>query len=197
VSDDIDRIDVLWGSGDHGAKSSQPLLHQHGHEVQPFDRLRRFPIGLASETRNVSCQLLAESCDVHSRSSPRTSRWPELRVRRSVDATREETRVFDGFEVRAGRAGLVSPEQGRSGLVKGDRGSMTILSDISQAWPQAIVDIGPIEISAGYCGVVGLIPYDGHVVLDVIPTPPGRRGDPHMTMFPNPEPHPTGVEPVE
>jgi len=66
--------------------------------------------------------------------------------------------------------------QGRSGLVKGDRESMTILSDIPQVWPEAIVDIGPIEISAGYWGVVGLIPYDGHVVLEVIPTPPGRRG---------------------
>ena len=53
---------------------------------------------------------------------------------------------------------------------------MTIRSDIPQAWPQAIVDIGPIEISAGYRGVVGLIPYDDYVVLEVIPTPPGRRG---------------------
>ena len=53
---------------------------------------------------------------------------------------------------------------------------MTILSDIPQAWPEAIADIGPIEISAGYWGVVGLIPYAGHVVLEVISTPPGRRG---------------------
>lgn len=53
---------------------------------------------------------------------------------------------------------------------------MTILPDIPQAWPEAIVDIGPIEISAGYWGVVGLIPYDGHVVLAVIPNQPGRRG---------------------
>ncbi|HZA75345.1 MAG TPA: DNA starvation/stationary phase protection protein [Acidimicrobiales bacterium] len=60
MPDDIDQIDVLWSTGDHGAKSSQPLLHQHGHEIQPFDRLRRFPIGLASETRKVSCQLLNE-----------------------------------------------------------------------------------------------------------------------------------------
>lgn len=55
---------------------------------------------------------------------------------------------------------------------------MTITSDISKAWPDAIVDIGPIELSAGHWGVVGLIPYDGHVVLAVIRTPPGRRGTP-------------------
>jgi hypothetical protein len=53
--------------------------------------------------------------------APSSSRWPELRLRHSVDATREETRVFDGFGVRERRAGLGSSEQGRSGLVKGDR----------------------------------------------------------------------------
>lgn len=53
---------------------------------------------------------------------------------------------------------------------------MAITSDNPQAWPEAIVDIGPIELCADYWGVVGLIPYDGHVVLEVIPTPPGRRG---------------------
>jgi hypothetical protein len=53
---------------------------------------------------------------------------------------------------------------------------MSILSDIPQVWPEAIVDIRPIEISAGYWGVVGLIPYHAHVVLEVILTPPGRRG---------------------
>jgi hypothetical protein len=46
VSDHIDPLRNLEG---HGAKSSQPLLHQHGHEIQPFDRLRMFPIGLATE----------------------------------------------------------------------------------------------------------------------------------------------------
>ena len=48
---------------------------------------------------------------------------------------------------------------------------MTIVSDIPHTWPEAIVDIGPIELSAGYWGVVGLIPYDGHVVLAVICSP--------------------------
>jgi hypothetical protein len=49
---------------------------------------------------------------------------------------------------------------------------MTVASDIAQAWPDAVVDIGPIELSAGRWGVVGLIPYDGHVVLAVLPSAP-------------------------
>jgi hypothetical protein len=53
---------------------------------------------------------------------------------------------------------------------------MTIVSDIPQTWPDAIIDIGPIELSAGLWGVVGLIPYDGHVVLAVIRTPGSPRG---------------------
>ena len=50
---------------------------------------------------------------------------------------------------------------------------MTIASDIAQTWPNAFVDIGPIELSAGYWAVVGTIPYDGHVVLAVVQTSPG------------------------
>jgi len=53
---------------------------------------------------------------------------------------------------------------------------MTIVSDIPQPWPDAVVDIGPIELSPGHWGVVGLIPYDGHVVLTVIRTPGKQRG---------------------
>jgi hypothetical protein len=49
---------------------------------------------------------------------------------------------------------------------------MTIASDITPAWPEAVIDIGPIELSAGYWGVVGLIPYDGHVVLAVVTSAP-------------------------
>ena len=52
---------------------------------------------------------------------------------------------------------------------------MTIASDIVRAWPDAVVDIGPIELTAGYWGVVGTIAYDGHVVLAVTRTAP-RRG---------------------
>lgn len=38
--------------------SSQPLLHQHGREVQGFGTLRQLPIALAWEARAQSCQLL-------------------------------------------------------------------------------------------------------------------------------------------
>jgi hypothetical protein len=51
---------------------------------------------------------------------------------------------------------------------------MTGTSEITYSWPDAIVDIGPIELSAAYWGVVGLIPYDGHVVL-AHARPPGRK----------------------
>jgi hypothetical protein len=51
---------------------------------------------------------------------------------------------------------------------------MTVTSAITRPWPDAIVDLGPIELSAGYWGVVGLIPYDGHVVLEVV-APPARK----------------------
>ena len=55
-----DRIDILWSSGGDGTQSSQPLLHQRGYEIQQFDTLRLFPIGLAAEPRRVSCRLLNE-----------------------------------------------------------------------------------------------------------------------------------------
>ena len=53
---------------------------------------------------------------------------------------------------------------------------MTTASDIVLTWPDAVVDIGPIELRAGHWGVVGLIPYDGHVVLALSRTPPAERG---------------------
>lgn len=37
---------------------SQPLLHQHSTEIQPFGTLRHFPIALPEETRAESCRLL-------------------------------------------------------------------------------------------------------------------------------------------
>ena len=40
----------------HGG--SQPLLHQHGHEIQAFGTVRLFPIALSYEARMQSCQLL-------------------------------------------------------------------------------------------------------------------------------------------
>jgi hypothetical protein len=53
--------------------------------------------------------------------------------------------------------------------------AMTVISDIIQTWPDAIVDIGPIELTDHYWGIVGSIPYDGHVILAVSPTPPNWR----------------------
>ena len=38
--------------------SSQPWLHQHGHEVQRFGTVRQFPLGLSFEARLDSCQRL-------------------------------------------------------------------------------------------------------------------------------------------
>jgi hypothetical protein len=52
---------------------------------------------------------------------------------------------------------------------------MTAIVDINQTWPNAIVDIGPIELTDHYWGIVGSIPYDGHVVLAVIGNDPNRR----------------------
>jgi hypothetical protein len=49
---------------------------------------------------------------------------------------------------------------------------MTITSDIAQTWPNAVVDIGPIELTDHYWGIVGSIPYEGHVVLAVTQTAP-------------------------
>jgi starvation-inducible DNA-binding protein len=37
---------------------SQPWLHQRGEEIQPFDTVRQFPIGLSAPTRRHSCELL-------------------------------------------------------------------------------------------------------------------------------------------
>ena len=54
--------------------------------------------------------------------------------------------------------------------------TMTVGADVPYTWPNAIVDLGPIELRAGHWGLVGLIPYDGHVVLAVSPAPPTWDG---------------------
>ena len=45
--------------------SSQPWLHQRGHEIQAFGTVRQFPVALSRETRLYSCerlnQILADS----------------------------------------------------------------------------------------------------------------------------------------
>ena len=43
---------VAWPRG------SQPLIHQHGNEIQRFGTVRLFPIALSYEARMESCQLL-------------------------------------------------------------------------------------------------------------------------------------------
>jgi hypothetical protein len=60
---------------------------------------------------------------------------------------------------------------------------MTVNFDITQTWSNAIVDIGPIELRDDYWGIVGSIPYDGHVVLAVVaaPTPTTRATSPSLT----------------
>jgi starvation-inducible DNA-binding protein len=38
--------------------SSQPWLHQHGHEVQKYGTVRQFPLGLSADARLYSCERL-------------------------------------------------------------------------------------------------------------------------------------------
>ena len=40
------------------ADSSQPLLHQHGHEIQQYGSLRDLPIALSADARTESCTLV-------------------------------------------------------------------------------------------------------------------------------------------
>jgi starvation-inducible DNA-binding protein len=51
-------INLIWAEGEDANRSTQPLLHQHGIEVQPFGTLRLLPIALSYEARLESCQLL-------------------------------------------------------------------------------------------------------------------------------------------
>jgi starvation-inducible DNA-binding protein len=46
----------------HGATAapSQPLLHQHGHEIQRFGSVRHLPIALTHDARLESCQILTQ-----------------------------------------------------------------------------------------------------------------------------------------
>jgi starvation-inducible DNA-binding protein len=46
------------GADAAGPRSSQPLLHQHGKEVQKFGQIRQFPIALSYVARAESAQLL-------------------------------------------------------------------------------------------------------------------------------------------
>ncbi|MEG4574149.1 DNA starvation/stationary phase protection protein [Microcoleus sp. N3A4] len=54
----------------HAHANSQPILHQHGREIQPFGTLRNLPIALPSSARSESCeqlnQILADSLILYS-----------------------------------------------------------------------------------------------------------------------------------
>jgi hypothetical protein len=63
----------------------------------------------------------------------------------------------------------------RDGGAIGKEDTMTVISDTIQTWPDAVVDIGPLELADHFWGIVGSIPYDGHVVLAVIGSDPNRR----------------------
>jgi hypothetical protein len=47
-------VDLIWAEGADKNLPSQPMLHQHGLEVQPFGSLRLLPIALAYATFGVS-----------------------------------------------------------------------------------------------------------------------------------------------
>jgi starvation-inducible DNA-binding protein len=53
-----EHVGLFWAQADNGNRSSQPLLHQHGIEIQEFGTLRLLPLALAAEARVESCQLL-------------------------------------------------------------------------------------------------------------------------------------------
>jgi starvation-inducible DNA-binding protein len=52
------HVDKARTRGSDENRSSQPLFHQHGLEVQRFGTLRLLPIALAHDARAESCQLL-------------------------------------------------------------------------------------------------------------------------------------------
>jgi hypothetical protein len=56
--------------------------------------------------------------------------------------------------------------------------AMAVISDIDRTWPEAVVDLGPIELTDRHWGLVGTIPYDGHVVLAIIRSPFAPSGPP-------------------
>jgi len=70
------------------AASSQPILHQHGPEVQEYGTVRLFPLGLSYETRMDSSQqlnhLLADTQILY---SPYKSTTGSCGARRSTNCT--------------------------------------------------------------------------------------------------------------
>ena len=54
--DPSDHVDIIWATPGDGNRSSQPLLHQRGFEVQAFGTLRHFPIGLSESGLAISTE---------------------------------------------------------------------------------------------------------------------------------------------
>jgi hypothetical protein len=53
---------------------------------------------------------------------------------------------------------------------------MTVIPDSDRMWPDALVDLGPIELADSYWAMVGTIPYEGHVILAILSRPVTPRG---------------------
>jgi starvation-inducible DNA-binding protein len=59
MSTDVRTLNFFSTDGATAAgQGSQPLIHQHGREIQAFGTVRLFPIALSYEARMQSCQLL-------------------------------------------------------------------------------------------------------------------------------------------
>lgn len=59
MSTDVRTPNFFSTDGEAAAeRGSQPLIHQHGREIQAFGTVRLFPIALSYEARMQSCQLL-------------------------------------------------------------------------------------------------------------------------------------------
>ncbi len=74
--------------------SSQPILHQHGREIQPFGTLRNLPIALATAARSESCkqlnQIMADSIILSLQKASLADAWQHvLSIASSDGQTRE------------------------------------------------------------------------------------------------------------
>src|SRR5690606_153790 len=89
----------------------------------------------------------------------------------------------------AGPLGTPTVARGSPGRDGGrsEGGPMTVAGDIMRTWPEvtvdagtvlpeAILDVGPVELSDHHWGIAGSIPYGGHVVLALFASAPGPRG---------------------
>jgi starvation-inducible DNA-binding protein len=63
-------MQIQTSSSNNRKENSQPILHQHGHEIQAFGTLRNLPLALGTIAREESCeqlnQILADSMILYS-----------------------------------------------------------------------------------------------------------------------------------